>query len=296
MSIDIFYSTNYNCEGLSIDTREKAKWIVDSLETDPISGVILQEPPTMTSAQMGAVHSVEYTSAIFTGVPLSVANRNGIGNWSPGLRSSILASTGGVIESAIRAFQTRANSGSLSSGLHHAGKDSGNGFCSVNGLALAAQSLLDHGARRVLILDLDAHCGGGTASLIRGMLGVEQVDVSVSSYDQYQSTTNTQLTMSDGRNYLADIDRTLESILSPASIDVVIYNAGMDPHEDCHVGGVRGITTEVLAQREAMVFDWAQKNSLPVSFALAGGYSGPRLSRDELVNLHRLTITTAANY
>lgn len=74
---------------------------------------------------------------------------------------------------------------------------------------------------------------------------------------------------------------------------MVIYNAGMDPFERCEVGGLRGITIDVLRQREQLVFDWARHRSVPVAFVLAGGYTGSALSRDGLVDLHLLTLDAA---
>jgi acetoin utilization deacetylase AcuC-like enzyme len=75
----------------------------------------------------------------------------------------------------------------------------------------------------------------------------------------------------------------------------VLYNAGMDPHQHCPVGGLAGIDELVLAQRERMVFEWARKRGLPIAFVLAGGYIGPRLNEAKLVALHRLTLAAAAN-
>ena len=68
----------------------------------------------------------------------------------------------------------------------------------------------------------------------------------------------------------------------------------MDPHEGCPVGGLAGITTEIIAERERMVFDWCRAQGLPVAFVLAGGYTGPALDQRGLVELHRLTIAAAA--
>ncbi len=48
---------------------------------------------------------------------------------------------------------------------HHAGIDFFGGSCFLNNAALAAQHLLDDGARRVVILDLDYHHGNGTQSI-----------------------------------------------------------------------------------------------------------------------------------
>jgi acetoin utilization deacetylase AcuC-like enzyme len=48
---------------------------------------------------------------------------------------------------------------------HHAGPDGYGGSCYLNNAALAAQALRDLGARRVAVLDLDAHHGNGTQAI-----------------------------------------------------------------------------------------------------------------------------------
>jgi acetoin utilization deacetylase AcuC-like enzyme len=48
---------------------------------------------------------------------------------------------------------------------HHAGADFFGGYCFLNNAALAAQHLLDDGAARVAILDVDYHHGNGTQSI-----------------------------------------------------------------------------------------------------------------------------------
>jgi acetoin utilization deacetylase AcuC-like enzyme len=51
---------------------------------------------------------------------------------------------------------------------HHAGADFFGGYCFLNNAALAAQHLLDDGARRVAILDIDYHHGNGTQDIFYG--------------------------------------------------------------------------------------------------------------------------------
>ena len=51
---------------------------------------------------------------------------------------------------------------------HHAGADYLGGGCFLNNAALAAQHLLDDGARRVAILDIDHHHGSGTQTIFYG--------------------------------------------------------------------------------------------------------------------------------
>jgi len=293
MSVFTYYNDRYFCDGYGVDTREKAHDIALSLSSDPIDGIEIADPQPATREQILLAHSSEYTKGILTGSPARAAERNGLGQWSRDLAISVQNSTGGVVAAVQTALATDTNAGSLSSGLHHARHKHGAGFCTVNGLVVGAKIALQLGAVRVVIVDFDAHCGGGTASLIEGVAGVEQIDVSVSAYDSYQSTSSATLVMSSGSTYLADIRSSLDSVANPSGVDLVLYNAGMDPHERCGTGGVAGITTAVLRERENMVFSWARKAGIPVAFVLAGGYSGQRLSREELVSLHRMTLEAA---
>jgi len=48
---------------------------------------------------------------------------------------------------------------------HHAGADYGGGYCFLNNAAIAAQRLLDSGASKVALLDVDYHHGNGTQDI-----------------------------------------------------------------------------------------------------------------------------------
>ena len=191
-----------------------------------------------------------------------------------------------------------SSSGSLSSGLHHARRARGAGFCTFNGLVLAARAALDAGARTVLILDLDAHCGGGTHELIHGDERIWQMDVSVNAFDRYEPLGNNQLEMvHDGSRYLPTIERKLTWLEREAPrFDICLYNAGMDPFGGCPIGGMQGVTQKVLRDREVAVFSWCRMRGVPIAFVLAGGYLGPELDRAGLVALHRLTLEAACAY
>ena len=108
--------------------------------------------------------------------------------------------------------------------------------------------------------------------------------------------TNSVLEMVDlADEYLPAIKRHLDEVLvDPPGL--VIYNAGMDPFEDCSTGGLACITFEMLRERERLVFGTFRKEGIPIAFALAGGYVGWKLSQERLVNLHRLTIEAAASF
>lgn len=206
----------------------------------------------------------------------------------------VLASNGGAASAAVSAMQNKV-AGSLSSGLHHARREKGAGFCTFNGLVIAAHAALAAGAKSVLILDLDAHCGGGTFSLIANNPAIWHLDVSVAGYDVYTPSTRTTLdVIHDAQEYLPTIVRRLADLNDAAPpFDLCLYNAGMDPHEDCVIGGLPGINRDVLASREQIVFEWCRGQRTAIAFVLAGGYKGGRLEEATLVDLHRLTLDAA---
>jgi acetoin utilization deacetylase AcuC-like enzyme len=267
---------------------------VDALSELPVPGIELAAPKPLTWEQVAEVHDPAYVRAVETGLPRDLAESQGFA-WDPGLWPMVLASNGGAVAAALAALR-QGVAGSLSSGLHHARRGRGAGFCTFNGLVIAARAALAAGAGSVLILDLDAHCGGGTAALIEDERRVWQIDVSVNGYDGYRGSGRMWLKIvREGADYLAAVRRGLDQADQRGlGFDLCLYNAGMDPHEGCPQGGMRGITREVLGARERMVFDWCRNRDLPIAFVLAGGYVGPRLEERGLVDLHRLTLSVAA--
>jgi len=289
----LFYSERFVMGGHAFDTTRKAGWLAASLRADPIPGVALLEPRSLTESEVLAVHDADYVHALKTGEPRDLAETQGF-PWDPGLFPMVLSSNGGAVAAALAALHEGGVSGSLSSGLHHAKRARGDGFCTLNGLALAARAALGAGAGRVVILDLDAHFGGGTHSLVAEDARIRHVDVATDSFDRYVPRgANTADIVARADDYLETI-RTRLASLEVGERDLLLYNAGMDPCEDVPIGGLAGVTKDVLAERERLVFEAAARRGVPTAFVLAGGYLGPRLDEAGLVALHRLTIAAAA--
>ncbi|WP_317202424.1 histone deacetylase family protein [Janthinobacterium sp.] len=68
---------------------------------------------------------------------------------------------------------------------HHAGADFFGGYCFLNNAALAAQHLLDDGARRVAILDIDYHHGNGTQSIFYQRNDVQFISIHADPRHEY---------------------------------------------------------------------------------------------------------------
>ena len=290
--LGVCYSPAYVGAAHAFETTRKAAWVASSLASHPIPGLGLVANAPLAAQQLAVAHSAAYINAVRTGQPRALAESQGFA-WDPQLWPMVLASNGGVLAASKRAL-THGVAGSLSSGLHHARRDHGNGFCTFNGLAIAALKVLGPKVQRILVIDLDAHCGGGTHSIVGANRAIHHLDIAVDGFDRYLPVgDNTLDLVDDARAYLGVLDRRLDR-LRDSKFDLCLYNAGMDPHQDCPVGGLAGIDARLLARRERRVFSWCAQRRLPVAFVLAGGYIGPNLDQAGLVALHRLTLQAAA--
>lgn len=294
--MNVYYSPDYVLSETEFDTTRKSAWLAQSLAVRPIAGIEIVAPNPVMEEDLLRVHDAAYVRAVRTGEPRALAEGQGF-EWDPNLWAMTTASTGGVVAAA-RTALTDGVAGSLSSGLHHARRDRGNGFCTFNGLALAALKALEAGAGTVLILDLDAHGGGGTHSLVQRNSSVWHTDVSVSGFDGYTpGPYGTRDLVQEADDYLPTIRRRLEELeAQQPPFGLCLYNAGMDPYGpegEYRPGQAPDISAVRLAEREEMVFAWCRRRGIPIAFVLAGGYVERYLDQDSLVNLHRLTLDAA---
>jgi acetoin utilization deacetylase AcuC-like enzyme len=266
----VFYDERYVGAKYAFDTTRKSAAVARIL--DGIRDVDVVSPNTCDLGDiqywMEQVHDPAYIDALRTGTPKNLATSQGF-DWDPGLWQAIYASTHGVLAATVEALTVGA-SGSLSSGLHHAKYDHGSGFCSVNGLVVAAEFVKQVFDRDTVIVDFDAHCGGGTESLLvrHGLYDVQHLDLSVVPFDNYVAgraqTDSVMLNRVTDERYLNVAEWMLDSI-DPTGEPLVIYNAGMDPHPY--------VTEATLRRRESMVVDTLKALGLPAMFVLAGGYT-----------------------
>lgn len=127
-------------------------------------------PASATEADLRRVHSPEYLYALrrlSAGESVPDKKQFGFGNLDnppfPGMWEASLLYAGGSLDCARLVMHEGFDAAfNTSGGLHHARHDRAAGFCTVADCPLVAYYLLDHGARRVAYVDIDAHHGDGT--------------------------------------------------------------------------------------------------------------------------------------
>ena len=293
--IDIFYNKHYVAAKEAFDTTRKSKDIAEKIGLNN-----LKDPKHAVNLAIHGIHeahSPEYVESLITGEPDWLAGSNAF-DWDEGIWEMAVNSTAGILaacETVISAMSKlpRAEwyphiiSGSLSSGLHHARTDQGSGYCTVNGLAVAANLLKD---QTIVILDFDAHCGGGTVSMLRDLKideRVHQYDISTNMFDSYEADDTHHITIATtDEEYLTDVETTLAYFIDWENTDLILYNAGVDPYPE--------ISHDTLQKRDEAVFNKTATQGTPCVFVLAGGYTQAQTA-ESLAESHLNTINAANN-
>ena len=161
-------------------------------------------------------------------------------------------------------------------GSHHALAETGAGYCVFNDLAVAANRLLAQGdARRILILDCDVHQGDGTASLLAGRGDVCARSVHADkNVPVREARSSLDIALPDGigdHDYLAMIAERLPPVLDAFAPDLILYQAGVDPHAEDRLGRL-ALSDAGLEARDRAVVRMARARAIPVASALGGGY------------------------
>jgi acetoin utilization deacetylase AcuC-like enzyme len=273
----------------------KFQLVADGLAAD--AGVRVEEPAPVTEADLLRVHTGAYVAAVRSGEPRALAESQKF-PWSPALWPSVLLTNGGALAAARRACEAGV-AAALASGFHHAHGDHGEGFCTFNGLVVAAEALRAAGTiRTVAVLDLDLHYGNGTAALCTtrpwlfncSIYGNDYYrnapykDVSVRRHEDGPNHVSYALPNGSGRPAVLDaLARGTAAILAWGRPDLILYQAGADPYREDPYSPL-DLNHDDLRERDRWVFDWAKRASLPLAWVLAGGYT-PDISKVVAVHL-----------
>ena len=215
------------------------------------------KPEPVTVEQLRLAHDTEYVEGI-----LSCKLKNGFSNRDEAVAKSLPFTSGAMLDAAREALKNGKVAAAPCSGFHHASWDKAFGYCTFNGLMVTALALKQENAvSRVGIIDFDMHEGDGTDDIL-DRLGIDWITH-----------------FSAGYRYCMPVQagEFLEAIpditCMMAGCDLVLYQAGADPHINDPLGGF--LTTRQLKNRDRRVFEMLSMLKIPVAWNLAGGYQTP---------------------
>ncbi len=222
------------------------------------------------------VHTPDYVQAYCEGTLDAKAQRRIGLPWSPALVSRTCTAVGGTILTA----QLALNHGlacNTAGGTHHAFPGYGSGFCIFNDLAIAARVLQQLGlVHKILIVDLDVHQGDGTAFIFEN-------DPSVFTFSMHcevnfpgtKQKSDLDVPLTAGMEddvYLQTLAKYLIHLLSDVKPDLVLYDAGVDPHIGDRLGKL-ALTDTGIFRREMQVLSTCVAAEYPIACVIGGGYA-----------------------
>ncbi len=266
-----FYDDRMSCpSGSYSPSGEKPASVYEDWVQHRLVKRVVFDPVSIEELQ--TVHDPQYVQDVFSGEVT-----NGHGNTD----AAVAESTRWTVGSMVAAAEDALDSGlacSPSSGFHHAGYSSNHGFCTFNGLMVAANRLLQRDEiNKIGILDCDWHAGDGTDDIIRE-LGLQDSILHFSSGVQR---------LANSRRYFVWLDEVIKT-LRAAHVDIVLYQAGADAHRDDPLGGV--LDGAELSERDRVVFEQFVAQGIPIAWNLAGGYQrDAEGSISPVLDIHRTT-------
>jgi acetoin utilization deacetylase AcuC-like enzyme len=257
----------------------------------------LFEPGMPSLSSLLAVHDQSYLDKLFQ---LSLSKSEERKTGFPLSKELILREQRimqGTVECALIALE-KGFALNIAGGTHHAFRDRGEGFCLLNDLAIAAQYLLDRGLRkRILIVDLDVHQGNGTASIFQKENRVFTFSMhGEHNYPLQKEKSDLDIPLPDGcsdAQFLGLLNYHLPKVVDQFQPDFIFYQSGVDILETDKLGRMK-VSLEGLKERDRIVVNIAQKNQIPLTGAMGGGYSEDiRIIVEAHCNLFRLITTLA---
>jgi acetoin utilization deacetylase AcuC-like enzyme len=206
----------------------KPKLVVQDWVADPLINAEICTFEPAEEAVIAMAHDARFVRGILAG-----EIRNGFGNCDVSVAASLPYTSGSMIAAAEYAVLHKQVVCSPTSGFHHAEYASAQGYCTFNGLMVT-----DH-IRRVRQIDWVSHH-------TQGRTFHSHKDVGHGEFPRWLHHA---------------IDACLDC-------DLVLYQAGADPHVDDPLGGI--LSSQEMSARDRLVFE--RLGHVPMVWNLAGGY------------------------
>ena len=235
----------------------------------------LHVPDAAPAAWLEAVHDPDYVAAALGG-SLDAATQRRIGfpvTARIARRSRLVC--GGTHRAAHLAL-THGLAINGAGGSHHALPSGGAGYCVFNDLGVAGARLLAEGAvARLAVVDLDVHQGDGTAAIFAAEPRAATLSVHAAKNFPVRKVASTRdVALPDGTDddaYLAVLADELPAFLDAHRPELVLYQAGVDPHVGDRLGRL-ALSDGGIAARDRFVVTTCHARHIPVAATLGGGY------------------------
>ena len=292
---------------------ERIESIMNMLyNTKLIEDLILFTPREATKKEIVAVHDESYYEFIKSTKGKEITNIDADTSTNPYSFEAALKGSGGFISTLDMILN-----GEIDTAFtlprppgHHAEKDRAMGFCLFNHIAVGAESLLENGMKKILIVDWDVHHGNGTQHIFYDNPNV--LFFSIHQFPFYPGTGSlNEKGINDGEGYTINVPcppmlndndylnifyKLLKPIIEQFKPEFILVSAGFDAYFVDPLGGMQ-ITENGFTNLTKFILNEAEEHcGGRISFILEGGYNIQGLSLimkpvlEEIIEIKRTEI------
>lgn len=296
LKLRLVYDPRYNSDLSVLKTNvhfalDRGQRVLDELAERNGITIGYCRPKPLSKRDLLLVHEEKYLQSLqnpktwqqIFGLPKAPENNETTRKAIRKLLAEIRLKAGGTLHAAKHALQSGL-AANLGAGYHHAFADHGDGYCSINDVAIAIRKLRAEGlCQKVMIVDVDLHQGNGNAAIFRDDPDVFTFDIhSQEAYPQKKEKSSLDIAISDDERHLYQekLEAGLNQALASFSPDLIFFVQGSDPYVKDIGSGFRylRLTLEQLKKRDKFVIDTCVSRGIPLALVFAGGY-GPDVWR-----------------
>ncbi len=286
------YNSDLSALGIAIPfALDRGQRVLDELAAKNGTAVQHCRPKPLTKSDLLLVHDEKYLKSLklsatwqsIFGLAKAPETSAETSKAIRKLLGEIRLKSGGTLLAARHALKCGL-AANLGAGYHHAFADHGDGYCSINDIAIAIRKLkAERLCRKVMIVDVDLHQGNGNAAIFRDDPDVFTFSIhSEEAYPQKKekSSLDVSIVHAERHLYQEKLESGLNQALATFTPDLIFFVQGSDPYlKDTAVGfRLLRMTLEQLKKRDKFVIDTCVNRGIPVALVFAGGY-GPDVWR-----------------